>query len=121
MAVGIWLLAFIVCFVLVAAISVYGTKEVSFEENLEASKAVAPKKGHGKNNKTKSGSDLVTAKKKVGKSKLNKPVTTPSNILTTAGSSADEKEGSIEDQAEVGFHFIGLVILYAYFIFFIIW
>ena len=37
MALSIFLLAFVVCSILVFFISVYGTKEVSFEENLKAS------------------------------------------------------------------------------------
>ena len=57
MALSIFLLAFVVCSILVFFISVYGTKEVSFEENLKASQQSAAsgnkKKGQDSKKKTK--------------------------------------------------------------------
>ena len=44
-ALSIFLLAVVVCSVFVFIISVYGTKEVTFEENLKASHESSSKKG----------------------------------------------------------------------------
>ena len=53
-ALGIFLLAFLICSLLVFFISVYGTKEVSFEENLKASHGDGKKgKNHGQDAKKK--------------------------------------------------------------------
>lgn len=52
-ALSIFLLAFIICSLLVFLISVYGTKEVSFEENLKASHGVKKGKNQGQDAKKK--------------------------------------------------------------------
>ena len=57
MALSIFFAAFIICSLLVLFISVYGTKEVTFEENLKASHGVKKSsKGQDTKKKTKKGS-----------------------------------------------------------------
>ena len=58
-ALSVFLLAVILCSVFVYIISVYGTKEVTFEENLKASHESSSKKG------SKAGEAKKKAKKKV--------------------------------------------------------
>ena len=58
-ALGVFLLAVVVCSVFVFIISVHGTKEVTFEENLKASHETSSKKG------SKAAEAKKKAKKKV--------------------------------------------------------
>ena len=65
-ALSIFLLAVVVCSVFVFIISVYGTKEVTFEENLKASHESSSKKGSKSSENAK--------KKNKKKAEISEPV-----------------------------------------------
>lgn len=78
MALSIFLLAFVVCSILVFFISVYGTKEVTFEENLKASQISSSSASKKKVQESKKKAKKVTKSEIESKTDLEEKPATPS-------------------------------------------
>jgi len=97
MALSIFLLAFVVCSILVFFISVYGTKEVSFEENLKASQQSGASGNKKKVQDSKKKTKKVAKTEAESKSDLEEKPVTPNP--TPEPEDTPEIETILDEQA----------------------